>query len=78
MPFRGAVDAAAAAPAAATTQTNPFTMPHVYASALERKVQAVEDMRRGVKVSTRSLLSHPHPIIHPEATTNPNPGHSCP
>jgi hypothetical protein len=46
VPFRGA----AGGGAVASTQTNPFTMPHVYASALERKVQAVEDMRRGVKV----------------------------
>jgi hypothetical protein len=57
VPFRGAVGTAAAAPA--TTQTNPFTMPNVYASALERKVQAVEDMRRGVKASAPSYQPSP-------------------
>ena len=65
VPFRGA----AGGGAVASTQTNPFTMPHVYASALERKVQAVEDMRRGVKVrrqdqvTVAATLPHSRPVV---------------
>eukprot|EP00238_Polyblepharides_amylifera_P012584 CAMPEP_0196586400 /NCGR_PEP_ID=MMETSP1081-20130531/54119_1 /TAXON_ID=36882 /ORGANISM="Pyramimonas amylifera, Strain CCMP720" /LENGTH=527 /DNA_ID=CAMNT_0041908267 /DNA_START=73 /DNA_END=1656 /DNA_ORIENTATION=- len=33
----------------AITNTNPFTMPQAYASALQTKVAAVEELRRGVK-----------------------------